>query len=138
MLHLNTEGEKILWRSIEQEVEHISRSNAAASALFDHIQAAYVENYAGKAATPDGEIIQFLAACSWVALEYDQNQEIPWDESTHDYILTVLLREFARVLEQDIRSGNWAKGYGGGTIVGCYSVPKEFAGWAQQQPGGWV
>jgi len=119
-------------------LETLNHPNAGAYGLFDMIQRAYLPNWTGKHAPFDKELVQYLAACGCVSLQYNgKGERIPWDKLEHDCILTRLARRFALVLQEAIQKGEVVKEEGK-ILVGCLSIPKKFIEYVEENPLPWI
>lgn len=98
--------------------------NKEAAALFDAVQQAYEFNsYDLVLVHP--KLMESIAACSWVALTYNADDKIPWDNSPHDFILTRTLRFFVSTLRNAILEGR-VEYRRNEVFHGCYSIPLWF------------
>ena len=80
--------------------------NRDAVSLFRSIQAASIS---GREFKIPVELLETLAACAWVSLEYDKNQTIPWEEGDHDYIIIRTFRGFISMAIGAIKDKNFWK-----------------------------
>ena len=115
--------------------EDYSRSfglNREAKALFSAIQEAFigVVNDRGLVVVHK-DLVSHLAACASVALNYNKDQSIPWDESDHDYIIRHVLRGFVATLVNAINASQVRQRRDGEMYFGCFPIPDWFIAWAQ-------
>jgi hypothetical protein len=106
----------------------VSRTNSEARALFMCIQSAFTSNGQkrwGESIMVHPELISHLAACAWVALEYDEQMTIPWDDGAHDYILTRALRYFMSTLRKAIEDGRTSQ-IEDRMMYGCFTIPRWY------------
>lgn len=129
---------RFLKHVVEREagLKPLPRPNLEVRALFDAIQAAFTsttnKRFTDYRWVTDPEMVAMLAACAWVALEYNREQEIPLDSSDHDYIGLRLLRYFMYTLAAGVRAGaTWRDGEGK-THFGCFRLPDWFVDWARE------
>jgi hypothetical protein len=102
--------------------------NTEARALFICIQTAFTKNGVEKwdeSIMVHPEMIAHLAACTWVALDYDPEVRIPWDDGAHDYILTRTLRYFMSTLREAIEEGQVSE-VRGDVMHGCFTIPRWY------------
>ena len=122
-IHIHDETERRFLAEISKNFQR-GNNNHEAAALFDAIQQAFtMDSHDSVVIHP--EMVSHLAACSWVALDYDAHDRIPWDRGDHDYVLTRTLRYFLITLRRAIQEGR-AKSRGGKTLHGCFTIPPWF------------
>lgn len=129
-------------RSLDVEEERFLRhimqhfggrgSNHEAVALFNAIQSSFDDAKMGKGVTISIYLITNLAACAWVALGYDSDQRIPWDEGDHDHILAKTLRGFMWTIGGKVRNREYRTERNGAVYVESFPVPDWFVKSANQ------
>lgn len=106
--------------------------NCEAKALFSAIQEAFVDISKGMGlVVAHNDLVSNIAACAMVALDYDKNQNIPWDKADHDYIVRSTLRGFVATIVNAINAGQVKQRKNGDIFFGCFPVPDWFIVWAQ-------
>lgn len=97
--------------------------NAEAKALFNAVQEAFTGT---KEIIPvPSDLIAMMAACSWVALEYDKEQEIPLAAGNHDYILLRAADEFVKFLVIAVRQNyTWEPKDTKAIYCGGFEIPQ--------------
>lgn len=99
-----TEKNYDLWQHITANRD-ANAKNARARALFSAIQAATTVPPGFPAeATVNFELVTCLAACAYIALQYDKDDEIPLSEDAHERILDDLMAGFVHYLTIAVRS----------------------------------
>ena len=109
------------------------RPNYQAHVVLNTIQEAFAPagNCRKSTVTVTPELVHYLACCSWVALEYNKKEVVPYDE--HDSVLTKALRSFMDTLEEAIRHGNFWMREGGEPYFGAFHIPEWFMDGVQAQ-----
>lgn len=100
--------ERTFFEYLKYQYPHEGPNNEAAS-LFRSIQAVGISGVGGlNFAVPIG-LLADLAACAWVSLEYNEDQNIPWEKGDHDYIILKTFRGFVAMISEAIASGKIEK-----------------------------
>ena len=101
--------------------------NPEAQALFFAIQHAFLADYSRKEVSLiRAELVSNLAACAWVAMEYDADQVIPWDTSTRDFVILRTLRDFMYTVAQCVRNNEVTVHDDGKTWLNGFLIPEWF------------
>jgi hypothetical protein len=126
---LHDEVEKKMFDHIRTQSLGKSGPNSEASMLFLAIQQLF-DGLEGEVIV-SAYLVHNLAACAWVALEYDHNQRIPWDRNDHDYIILRAFRGLLRTLGDAIRGGR-TKERDKKTYYGNILIPEWYVDYVQQ------
>ena len=102
-------------------------------AIFQAIQHCF-DGTGGGVAVVDPYLVDNLASCAWVSLEYNRNNHIPWETGEHDYIILRTFRGLISTLVGAIREGRCTWRADGSCIVNDFSIPAWFVEWAKK---GW-
>ncbi|MFH0951808.1 MAG: hypothetical protein V1838_01315 [Patescibacteria group bacterium] len=71
-------------------------------------------------------LVHHLTACAWVSLEYDKEQQIPWDGAEHDFILKNVINFFMYMLAEAIRNNTAVELKPGRLYHGGFPIPDWF------------
>lgn len=97
-------------------------------AILNAIQCAFTKNWKerwGSTIPVSPDLLMNLAACAWVALDYNKDERINWS-GLHDSVLSKSLRWFMVTIRQAIVENRTVQ-IDGKTMHGCFEVPQWFA-----------
>jgi hypothetical protein len=102
------------------------RQNHEAYALFEAMQRAFCAANHTEGPVGDPYLVAHLAACAWVALEYDRGAWIPWDSERRDFVICRALRGLMKTVATAIRQGSVRADEAGEYSLQACQIPAWF------------